>query len=102
MVLGFTATPSRSGKMRQLGLDYERMVRGPQVKELVSKGFLVNCDTYDCGSPSLDNVSVNSQTNDYNYSSMAKQFDKPNLYAGLVKNYEKYTPGQKMLVFVAM
>jgi len=39
MVLGFTATPSRSGKMRQLGLDYERMVRGPQVKELVSKGF---------------------------------------------------------------
>jgi len=33
---------------------------------------------------------------------MAKQFDKPNLYAGLVKNYEKYTPGQKMLVFVAM
>ena len=99
MVLGFTATPSRSGKMRQLGLDYDRMVRGPQVKELVSKGFLVNCDTYDCGSPSLDNVSVNSQTNDYNYSSMAKQFDKPNLYAGLVKNYEKYTPGQKMLVF---
>ena len=56
MVLGFTATPSRSGKMRQLGLDYERMVRGPQVKELVSKGFLVNCDTYDCGSPSLDDV----------------------------------------------
>lgn len=99
IVLGFTATPSRSGKMRQLGLDYERMVRGLQVKELVEKGYLVNCDIYDCGSPKLDNVSINSATNDYNYNSMANAFDKPNLYAGLVKNYEKYTPDQKMLVF---
>lgn len=99
IVLGFTATPSRSGKMRQLGLDYERMVRGLQVKELVEKGYLVNCDIYDCGSPQLDNVSINAATNDYNYNSMANAFDKPNLYAGLIKNYEKYTPDQKMLVF---
>lgn len=99
IVIGFTATPSRSGKMRQLGLDYERMVRGPQVKELVNKGYLVNCDIYDCGSPSMENVSINSKTNDYNYNSMANAFDKPNLYAGLLKNYEKYTPGQKMIVF---
>lgn len=99
IVLGFTATPQRSGKMRQLGLDYERMVRGPQVKELVNKGYLVNCDIYDYGSPKLDDVSINAKTNDYNYSSMYKQFDKPSLYAGLLKNYEKYTPGQKMLVF---
>tara|TARA_R110000823_G_scaffold151125_2_gene281989 strand:+ start:6348 stop:7973 length:1626 start_codon:yes stop_codon:yes gene_type:complete len=99
IVLGFTATPSRGGKSRQLGLDYERMIRGPQVKELVSKKYLVNCDTYSCGSPDLDSVTINSATNDYNYNSMAKQFDKPSLYEGLIKNYEEKTPGQKMLVF---
>ena len=99
IVLGFTATPSRSGKMRQLGLDYERMVRGPQVKELVEKGYLVNCDAYTFEAPSMQGVGINSQTNDYNQSQMYNQFDKPNLYSGLLKNYEKYTPNQKMLVF---
>lgn len=99
IVLGFTATPQRSGKMRQLGLDYEKIIRGPQVKELINLGYLVNCDIYDCGTPSMSDVSINSRTNDYNYNSMAKVFDKPNLYAGLINNYEKYTPNQKMLVF---
>ena len=99
IVLGFTATPSRSGKMRQLGLDYERMVRGPQVKELVEKGYLVNCDAYTFEAPSMKGVGINSQTNDYNQNQMYSQFDKPNLYSGLLKNYEKYTPNQKMLVF---
>lgn len=99
IVLGFTATPSRSGKMRQLGLDYERMVRGPQVRELVKKGYLVNCDAYTFEAPSMKGVGINSKTNDYNQGQMYSQFDKPNLYSGLLKNYEKYTPNQKMLVF---
>lgn len=99
IVLGFTATPVRTGKMRQLGLDYERMVRGTDVKELVKKGFLVNCDTYDCGSPSMDGVKFNAKTGDYSNDSMFKKFDSPTLYKGLLKNYEKYTPGQKMIVF---
>jgi superfamily II DNA or RNA helicase len=99
IVLGFTATPQRSGKMRQLGLDYEKIIRGPQVRELIELGYLVNCDIYDYCSPEMSKVSINSATNDYNYNSMAKAFDKPKLYAGLINNYEKYTPGQKMLVF---
>ena len=97
--LGFTATPQRSGKMRQLGLDYERIVRGPQVKELVKKGYLVNCDIYDYGSPNMKDVSINASTNDFNSNSMAQKFNKPEIYDGLIKNYEKYTPNQKMLVF---
>ena len=99
VVIGFTATPDRSGKMRQLGLDYERMVQGPDVRELIKDGYLLNCDTYDFGSPDMKGVSVNSETGDFQSDSMFKKFDSPTLYSGLLRNYEKHTPGQKMLVF---
>jgi len=98
-VIGFTATPSRGGKMRQLGLDYDRMVRGAEVKDLIGRNYLVNCDTYDCGAPSMDGVAINAQTGDYSGGSMFKKFDSSTLYSGLLKNYEKITPNQKMIVF---
>ena len=98
-VIGFTATPVRTGKMRQLGLDYDRMVRGADVKDLISRNYLVNCDTYDCGSPSMDGVSINANTGDYSNDSMFKKFNSSTLYSGLLKNYEKITPNQKMIVF---
>lgn len=99
IVIGFTATPARTGKMRQLGLDYERMVQGPGIRELIKDGYLLNCDTYAFQSPSMSGVSVNAKTGDYSNDSMFKKFDSPTLYSGLLTNYEKYTPGQKMLVF---
>ena len=99
IVIGFTATPVRTGKMRQLGLDYERMVQGTGIRELIKDGYLLNCDTYAFQSPSMSNVSVNAKTGDFQGDSMFKQFNSPTLYAGLLTNYEKNTPGQKMLVF---
>ena len=98
-VLGFTATPSRSGKMRQLGTDYEKLIRGAEPKDLIDLGYLLNCDIYEFEAPDLSGLATNSISGDYNENSMFKRFDKPNLYAGLVKNYQKYTPGKKMLVF---
>jgi len=38
---GFTATPRRAGKMRQLGLDYREIINEITVKELIELGFLV-------------------------------------------------------------
>jgi len=35
-ILGFTATPKRSGKMRQLGLDYDKIIPTVSVKELIN------------------------------------------------------------------
>lgn len=99
LVIGVTATPSRSGKMRQLGLDYDRMVRGPSVRELVSKGFLVNCDFYDSGKVDVSGVKIDAKTGDFQSNDMFSRFNSPTLYAGLLKQYKEKTDGQKMIVF---
>lgn len=98
-VLGFTATPSRGGKMVQLGVQYETIVYGKSIKWLIKKGYLLNCDIYDCGAPDMSGVAVNKSKMDYSESSMFKQFDNTKLYKGLVKNYNKICKGKKMMVF---
>lgn len=98
-VLGFTATPTRGGKMTQLGIQYDTLIEGVAIKKLVKKEKLVNCDIYDCGSPDMSKVMINKMKGDYAESSMFKKFDSNTLYKGLVKNYLKHTPGQKMIVF---
>lgn len=98
-VLGFTATPSRSGKMRQLGYDYEKLIRGAEPKDLINLGFLLNCDLYEFDAPDMAGVKTNSNTGDFNEQMMFSKYDKLTFYQGLVKNYQKHTPGKKMLVF---
>lgn len=98
-VIGFTATPIRAGKMVQLGLQYNTIVQGKPIKWLIKKGYLLNCDIYDCGQPDLSNVAINKLKGDYSESSMFKKFDNAKLYKGLVKNYLNLCDGQKMMVF---
>jgi superfamily II DNA or RNA helicase len=98
-VLGVTATPFRSGKMVQLGIQYDTIVTGKPIKWLIKKGYLLNCDIYDCGTPDMSGVSINRAKGDFSESSMFKKYDDSKLYKGLVKNYLKMTPGQKMMVF---
>lgn len=98
-VIGFTATGSRGGKMTQLGIQYETIVRGKPIKWLIKKGFLLNCDIYDCGAPDMSKVRMNNAKGDFSESSMFKKFDNAKLYKGLVKNYSRLCKGQKMMVF---
>lgn len=98
-VLGFTATPSRSGKMRQLGMDYEKLIRGAEPKDLIELGYLLNCDTYKFDAPDMTGVKINSLTGDYQENSMFQRYDNSKTYQGLVKNYQKYAEGKKMIVF---
>ena len=99
LVLGFTATPTRSGKQRQLGLDYDVMVRGAETKDLIKLGYLLNCDLYEVDSPNLDGVKVNPLSGDFNENSMFEKFNKAKTYAGLLTNYKQIADGKKMLVF---
>lgn len=98
-VLGFTATPTRSNKQRQLGLDYDRLIRGAEPKDLIDAGYLLNCDLYEGDSPDLKGVKMNNITGDYSEQSMFERFDKPKLYQGLLNNYKDKTDNKKMLVF---
>ena len=98
-VLGFTATPSRTGKMRQLGMDYEKMIRGAEPKDLIDLGYLLNCDMYKFDAPDMTGVKLNAMTGDYAENSMFERYDNAKTYQGLVTNYKKYAEGKKMMVF---
>lgn len=99
IVIGFTATPVRGGNMRQLGLDYHIMIRGAEVKDLIEKGYLLNCDLMDLGKIDLTNVKTNSLDGDYNADEVFKKFNTNKVYSGLIRNYKEHTPDEKMLVF---
>jgi len=98
-VIGFTATPKRGGKQRQLGLDYESIVESISIKELIKQGYLVNNDNYDIAGPDVSNVAYDHMKGDFQEKAMFKQFNSPKLYSGTVKNYLTLANNTKTIVF---
>ena len=98
-VIGFTATPKRTGKMRQLALDYTKIISSISVKELIEKDYLVNDDYYGVDAPDLSDVQFDYMKGDYQEKAMFQKFNNPKTYSGAVKNYKELTPNTKSLVF---
>ena len=98
-VIGFTATPQRTGKMRQLALDYEEIIESVSVSELVQMGYLVSDDYYGVASANLNNIKYDYAKGDYSESDMFNRFNSPKLYAGVVKNWLEIASNTHTLVF---
>lgn len=99
-VLGFTATPRRGGKQRQLGLDFAEIVDAVTTQDLIDGGYLVPAVHYTLDAPDLSKLTeINPITGDYNETSMAALFDNPKMYAGVIENYKALTPDTKAIVF---
>lgn len=98
-VLGFTATPKRSGKMRQLALDYEEIIDTVSVQTLVEKGYLVSDDYYGVEGVDLNAMKFDKMKGDYSEADMFARFNSPKLYAGVVKNWLQEAKGTHTVVF---
>ena len=98
-IVGLSATPARYGQMRQLGLDYEAIVTGPQVSDLIRQRYLCRCRLFSLDAPSMEDVEWSYARGDYNLSQMACKFKSRARYVGAVDNYERICKGQKCLVF---
>jgi superfamily II DNA or RNA helicase len=98
IILGFSATPVRSGKMRQLGEDYQIMIEGLQIPELIKRGRLVPDRYFAVDEPDMSGVGVNSH-GDYKEGAMFERFNKTQLYSGVVENWSKICPNTSTLVF---
>ena len=83
-VIGLSASPARYGSQRQLGLDYEAIVTGPSVKELIEKGYLCRCRLFSLDAPSMEDVEWSSARGDYNLGAMAAKFKSRARYVGAV------------------
>lgn len=93
LVIGFTATPKRSGKMRQLALDYEEIISTVSVSELIELGYLVKDDYFGCSSPDVSGVSFDKLKCDYDEKELFSRYNSPVVYAGAVKNYKTICQG---------
>jgi superfamily II DNA or RNA helicase len=98
-VLGFTATPKRTGKMRQLALDYEEIIETASVDTLIKKGFLVADDYYGVDGVNLNDLKYDKMQGDYDEKQMFDRFNSPKLYAGVVENWLKIANNTITLVF---
>jgi superfamily II DNA or RNA helicase len=99
LVIGFTATPKRGGKMRQLALDYEEIIESVSVPELINRGYLVSDDYYGVAGANLNSIKVDSMKGDYSESDMFNRFNSSKLYAGVVKNWIEVAKNTHTIVF---
>lgn len=98
-VVGYTATMARYGGMTQAGLQYNAMVIGPSVKDLIDMGYLCRCKLYSLDAPSMEDVEWDYGRGDYNLGQMAAKFKSKARYVGAVENYQRICPGQKAIIF---
>lgn len=98
-ICGFTATMARYGGMTQAGLQYNAMVVGPSVKDLIGMGYLCRCRLYSLDAPSMDDVDWDYGRGDYNFGQMSAKFKSRARYIGAVENYQRICPGEKAIVF---
>ena len=100
-VLGFTATPKRSGKQRQLGLDYSCIVLGAKTQELIDLGNLVPARYFTLDAPNLAKVEIDPMDGDYKSRQLQKIYDTTERYSGLVSEYQRIIPNTSSVCFCA-
>ncbi len=93
--IGLTATPERlDGK--GLGAFFKEMVKGPDVRWLISNGFLSD---YRLVIPpgGVDATGVHRQMGDFNHAELAIAADHPQIFGNAVREYKKYANGKRAL-----
>lgn len=95
--MGVTATPKRSGKMPQLSDEYDFMVLGPDVQEMINMGFLLP-DRYYGVPVDISGVGYGSD-GDYNTSEMFGRYNSTPIYKGVIDNWVKYANNTTTICF---
>ena len=96
MVIGLTATPSRTdGK----GLDgtYQELVQGPTIRQLIDAGYLCDYEIFAPPSP-LDLSEVKTKMGDYDKKQLEHEVDKPTITGDAVDTYKKHANGKRAAV----
>ncbi|BAQ92517.1 putative helicase [uncultured Mediterranean phage uvMED] len=96
LIIGATATPLRTGKQTALDEIYEDIVEPITIKELLEQGYLVPCKTY---AAKMDLSKIKMRGGDYATDALYNEFNKSQLYDGMIENYEKFAKGTKTIVF---
>lgn len=95
-VLGFTATPVRLDG-RGLATQFDAMVIGPTVRELIDQGYLADYRLY--APPPPDLTGVHTVAGEYDRGELAAAVDQPRIVGDVVEHYQKYAPHTQAICF---
>ncbi len=108
-VLGVTATPVRTGKSTiegnekytgQLSDVYDMLFIASTITEQLECKYLVPALTTSAPMDTSDIKTTNTAEGlEYNQKDVFQKFNKPQMYAGCIDNYNKFSKGKKAIVF---
>lgn len=98
IIIGFSATPISATKKHPLKADYETIVVGESIDNLINMGNLCPAIHYSTKN-SVDKKSLTKSGGDYTLDSLSVEFSKPRLVEAVVQAYEKYAKGKKTIIF---
>lgn len=98
-ILGVTATPLSSNKNLPLNENYDELIIGESIADLIEDGYLCKATTY------TYSVNLNALTvgisGDYTVSSSERVYGREHMQHILLKAYEEKSKGRKTLIFNA-
>jgi superfamily II DNA or RNA helicase len=96
-LLGVTATPLSSNKDLPMKGNYDELITGESIENLIENEFLAKAEVfqYDMGLTSLE-VGSNG---DYTVKSSADLYTSPSMLNKLLEAYNKHSKGKKTLIF---
>ena len=96
-ILGVTATPLSSNKELPMKDNYDELITGETIENLIENEFLARAETYayDMGLTSLE-VGSNG---DYTVKSSEDLYSSPAMLQKLIDAYKKHSAGKKTLIF---
>ena len=95
--LGVTATPVR-GDGKGLASEYDVIVEGPNIRQLIDMGYLVEPVVY-APAKALDLTGVRTKLGDYDKTQLSGLMDKPTVTGDAVAHYRKLLNGQPAVAF---
>lgn len=98
LIIGFTATPLTSSKLKPLKNYYSDIVCGIDIPDLINHGSLCQNITYG-PKDTVDSSSLKVKAGEYDEGMMAIEFSKKKHIQNTVDAYLKYAPETKCLIF---
>ena len=95
-LIGATATPKRTGSQNCLSEIYQSVIEPIKLSELIDQNFLVPARTF---AAREDFTNVKKRGMDFDAGEMYKEFNKPQLYDGVIDNYIKFGNRKKAICF---
>jgi superfamily II DNA or RNA helicase len=92
-IIGLSATPFTKG----LGLVFDKLVVATTIRELIGRGFLVDCEIYAPTIPDLTGVKI--VRGDYDEKQLGHAMDKTGLVGDIVEHWKKLSIGMPTVVF---